>query len=1293
LPFPGKQDRLGWTAHPISYGVRSKYGPSAISCHVLKAGPPTTRICSERLLTRISLLPMIDEDFTEDVYTLRRRPHSSHQRSESRNGKSGSNGHAASVDGEDDGASVGAEEPRSKKREPRERSQKRSRPRSEKKRREFPDTDPRRALPYYSAQPPSDDGGFKFPFDPLRLIAAIRRRWHWLALATLALALLGVIAGMVIVPYTVSVNLVRRDSPNAIRSQESGDQFRPRDYSDQTLFAAMKSGEILTRVAQQARTNVVLSAWGVTPGDIAKAISIKPSPNPDWVVLSVKGHTHLAAMAELANIYAREVANYTKEIQRRDSGEMNQFLTIKLTNEDQRIRVATADLRKFAQTPVGDFDKETDADLKRLNGYQEKLETRQTELETLDGKIAFRQAELGKQTPANTQLDAAKHRLEELKSQGKTDLHPDIQYQKSIIKNLEAMQQSAPQQPVVAVDSSPGLLSSSSYQQLADLRAQRPGLTNEIHELSGRIDKLSEKLSNSMEKGVLYAMAKGKLDSLKVARDSLIKQQRDAQTYADSAPGYFKVDEFNKVTVNNINFKTRWIKVLCIGVFAGMTGLLLSMLCVLVAEALDTTIKTAEDVTRVTGLPVLASLGNLTKMSAGAQVNWAFRTLTILKGKLSVSSNRALVCGIISSTHGEGRSTWVNLLVSAASQRGLRVLTVDTRPASMGPATRTPKTQEPTTQPEPKPEQSATEPQSNAIVPMEEPPLNEPNMTLTSSVLTTPSMVAEQLTGPNSQPVVHIPLPGWVWNLERRKQWKQALEHWRKIENLVIFVELPPACQPEAVLLSENVPQMLWLAGSGMADSTETAQQLETLRHAHCNLVGAVLNFAPAPVFNTRITRWFGRFAAFALLAGSLVVHAQERGANQAAFQKKAHVNAVKQLRKDLQPVGEEANSSEELKAKPSAEIKARKKGKPITPLDDPKQVQAPTETAQIEPSESNLDKAEKSESVGAAPAVEANEGASVSSNPLAFSAAVQKKRAAWQQKLTLGPGDAMDIHLYGNPSATRTNVFVGPDGRISYLQVHGLNAGGLTVEELRAKLDQELTPYYSVPKTIVVPVAFTSKKYYMLGKVAGKGVYVMDRPVTLIEAVARAKGLETGMYQANSVEIADLSHSFIVRNGQRLPLNFEKLFYDGDLSQNVVLEPEDYVYFASAAVSDIYVVGEVMNPGPIGFVPNASVVSAITDRGGFADRAYKKRVLVVRGSLSNPETFAVDVNGVLEARLQDFRLQPHDIVFVGRRPWWKVEEIADEAMGAFIEGAMTAWAGANVHPFIKHRLLPAIGD
>jgi Mrp family chromosome partitioning ATPase len=86
-----------------------------------------------------------------------------------------------------------------------------------------------------------------------------------------------------------------------------------------------------------------------------------------------------------------------------------------------------------------------------------------------------------------------------------------------------------------------------------------------------------------------------------------------------------------------------------------------------------------------------------------------------------------------------------------------------------------------------------------------------------------------------------------VWNLERRKQWQSALMQWRSIESLVLLVELPPASVPEAVLLAENLPQLIWLVDSGKARARETRQQLETLRHARCRLVGAVLNHEPLP--------------------------------------------------------------------------------------------------------------------------------------------------------------------------------------------------------------------------------------------------------------------------------------------------------------------------------------------------------------------------------------------------------------------------------------------------------------
>jgi hypothetical protein len=116
--------------------------------------------------------------------------------------------------------------------------------------------------------------------------------------------------------------------------------------------------------------------------------------------------------------------------------------------------------------------------------------------------------------------------------------------------------------------------------------------------------------------------------------------------------------------------------------------------------------------------------------------------------------------------------------------------------------------------------------------------------------------VTQKLIAADAQPLVHIPLPGWVWNLERRKQWQTALQHWSQIENIVILVELPPASDPETVLLAENLPNLLWLADAGKATAGETCEQLETLRHAHCRLAGAVLNHAPGSLLQNRFRRW-----------------------------------------------------------------------------------------------------------------------------------------------------------------------------------------------------------------------------------------------------------------------------------------------------------------------------------------------------------------------------------------------------------------------------------------------------
>ena len=221
--------------------------------------------------------------------------------------------------------------------------------------------------------------------------------------------------------------------------------------------------------------------------------------------------------------------------------------------------------------------------------------------------------------------------------------------------------------------------------------------------------------------------------------------------------------------------------------------------------------------------------------------------------------------------------------------------------------------------------------------------------------------------------------------------------------------------------------------------------------------------------------------------------------------------------------------------------------------------------------------------------------------------------------------------------------------------------------------------------------MAYHSKKYYVLGKVGQRGVYVLDRPITVLEAVSRARGLETGILNRDAVDLADLQHSFLIRHNKRVSIDFERLFLQGDFSQNAYLEPDDFLFFPPAALQEVYVLGEVRVPGVVPWNPKLTVLRALSDRGGFNDQGWKHHVLIVRGSLAKPETFIVNTWAALDAREADFRLKPRDIIYVARRPWARAEELLDTAAIAFMQSAVTTWSGANIESIFGKPFIPSL--
>ncbi|MCB1097280.1 MAG: polysaccharide biosynthesis/export family protein [Verrucomicrobiae bacterium] len=283
-----------------------------------------------------------------------------------------------------------------------------------------------------------------------------------------------------------------------------------------------------------------------------------------------------------------------------------------------------------------------------------------------------------------------------------------------------------------------------------------------------------------------------------------------------------------------------------------------------------------------------------------------------------------------------------------------------------------------------------------------------------------------------------------------------------------------------------------------------------------------------------------------------------------------------------------------------------------------------------------------------------------------------EQRKSHTSSAYKLGAGDALRFRLHGAEGLEQVSP-ISPDGTVSYLQAKQIRAAGLSVPQLREKMEQALAVYHREPKLIVTPVQLASKRYTILGSIRERGTFALNRTTTLLEAIANSKGFESKESSAGVNDLADLKRSFVMRDGKRLPVDIERL-YAGDMRHNVVLRPDDYIYIASNQNREAYVLGAVSNPGRVQLSVPTTVTGAVAMAAGFDNqKAWKNRVLLVRGSMTAPQSKVINLKAVLRGAEQDPVLAPGDIVYVHTKPWAFAEDIIDVAAQSFMQGAIVA--------------------
>jgi len=208
---------------------------------------------------------------------------------------------------------------------------------------------------------------------------------------------------------------------------------------------------------------------------------------------------------------------------------------------------------------------------------------------------------------------------------------------------------------------------------------------------------------------------------------------------------------------------------------------------------------------------------------------------------------------------------------------------------------------------------------------------------------------------------------------------------------------------------------------------------------------------------------------------------------------------------------------------------------------------------------------------------------------------------------LQLGPGDSVNIQVYGQPDLNGI-VYVSDDGTIPIALTGPVKVAGLSPAQASARIEKALRDgkYLVDPHVTLTVTESRSQRVSVLGQVGKPGRYPVQSNTSIFDLLAEAGGItELG---------GDLV--YILRpdasgNIARYPISLKGLSEGAKGGSEVALTGGDSVMVPTAP--QLYIYGEVTTPGKFKVEPGMTVVQAIARAGGVTLRGSQNRVVIKR--------------------------------------------------------------------------------
>jgi len=260
---------------------------------------------------------------------------------------------------------------------------------------------------------------------------------------------------------------------------------------------------------------------------------------------------------------------------------------------------------------------------------------------------------------------------------------------------------------------------------------------------------------------------------------------------------------------------------------------------------------------------------------------------------------------------------------------------------------------------------------------------------------------------------------------------------------------------------------------------------------------------------------------------------------------------------------------------------------------------------------------------------------------------------AAQEQEYRIGPRDVISVNVFaGGEKQIGEDVTVAADGQITLPLLGGVQAGGLTLGELRKDSIEPLAlKYFVEPQVTVTIKEYHSLTFYISGSVAKPGHYELDKEPTILELIAKAGGLAQD-YGHKAYIIRESHGGTGTGSGKPLVVDLKALLDQGDMTNNIRLATGDVIHIPrmrelDQASNSIFVEGEVAKPGVYPFQQGITALSACILAGGFNDYAAPNRARIIRRKGPDQEVIEVNLDAVKKGRSKDVELLPGDLVHI----------------------------------------------